>query len=573
MIQKVIKIKNLHNLAVIIVMPITILISFLLGALALRSFMPQLAYGIKLPLPFEDAAMTFRYAENLANGFGIVWNSSDPPSVSDGNTDLGFVLILFPLAKLGISVVNSALLANMAALIGIGIIFYRLNLKFWKLPTYFLLITLSILGISEWSSIAGGFSSTIFGFILILVFYHTYSSFEVRNLINTSLTKNILLGLLIGCCGWWRPEGFILGPAVFLITLFLLKKSLLKNKFKDFLYKISIVATVYLTTLALWVMFRLLYFKNLFPTAGLNKFELKSLISIETFYNTCNSFIFFASSLFPFWFLIFVFAIIDSRREKIVQIILMLAFVSLLFSPFSLTLNWWGRHWLPMSPIVIAWTLTLLNFKLNKSNIAAFFRVLSFNKMIKKRILTVFVISIYICILFSVPFFSSIKNYGGIYFSMPFTTRMYDALNEYNSSKIRIATTEAGLIPLAMMKSRVLDTYVHNTRSIAENGPVALLPELNSLKPNLLIVHGPVPVKFFENKDCTSPYTRDWPKNWTAQTKILYDYAFSNNLRLIRSEETGVCDTWNVFVSNDLPISLITKIAAIPSWSKRLVPE
>ena len=42
----------------------------------------------------EDAAILFRYSENVANGFGIVWNSGDPPSVSDGNTDLGFLFIL-----------------------------------------------------------------------------------------------------------------------------------------------------------------------------------------------------------------------------------------------------------------------------------------------------------------------------------------------------------------------------------------------------------------------------------------------------------------------------------------------
>lgn len=553
-------------------MPITVLISYLLGGLALKIFVPQVAYEIRIPLPFEDAAMTFRYAENLANGFGIVWNSGDPPSVSDGNTDLGFLFMLYPLMKLGISAVNSALLVNMTALIGIGMVFYSLNQKFWKLQINFLLITLLILGISEWSSIAGGFSSAIFGFILVLVFYYTHSSFQVINLVDASLKKCFLGGLLIGSCGWWRPEGFILGPAVFFITLLLSHKSLFKSRIKNLLYKISIVSAAYLIVLVLWIIFRFLYFKNLFPTAGLNKFDIKSIATLDFIYNASNTFMYFSFSLFPFWVLVIILAIQDSKRKRIIKTILMLVFVSLLFSPFSLTLNWWGRHWLPMSPVVIAWTLTLLNLKLNKSNTVTFFRILSFNRIIKKRILRIFVILLYICVVFSVPFFAFIKNYGGIYFSMPFTTRMYEAIHDYDSSEIRIATTEAGLIPLAMMKSRVLDTYVHNTRSIAENGPVALLPELNSLKPNLLIVHGPVPVKFFEKNDCTQPYTRDWPKDWTAQTKILYDYAFSNNLRLIRSEETGVCDTWNVFVSNDLPFNLITKIAAIPSWSKMLVP-
>lgn len=81
---------------------------------------------------------------------------------------------------------------------------------------------------------------------------------------------------------------------------------------------------------------------------------------------------------------------------------------------------------------------------------------------------------------------------------------------------------------------------------------------LNSFK-SKNISQGTITKEFEKNQDCTSPNSRDWPKDWTAQTKILYDYAFRNNLKLISSEETGVCDTWNVFVSNDLPLSLVTK--------------
>jgi hypothetical protein len=39
--------------------------------------------------PAEDAAMLMRYADNLARGYGIVWNPGEPPV--DGGTDFLFL--------------------------------------------------------------------------------------------------------------------------------------------------------------------------------------------------------------------------------------------------------------------------------------------------------------------------------------------------------------------------------------------------------------------------------------------------------------------------------------------------
>jgi hypothetical protein len=55
--------------------------------------------------PFEDAAMIMRYAQNLANGYGIVWNIGEPPV--DGATDFLFMVASAALIKFGFTVGQS----------------------------------------------------------------------------------------------------------------------------------------------------------------------------------------------------------------------------------------------------------------------------------------------------------------------------------------------------------------------------------------------------------------------------------------------------------------------------------
>ena len=97
-----------------------------------------------VPAPFEDAAMLFKYAENLAHGFGITWNPGQAPGLTDGATDLGFVLALAPLTYFGLSTVVAALLLNLAAVFGIGMLFGVLNNVLWHRPLW-LPVTLAAL--------------------------------------------------------------------------------------------------------------------------------------------------------------------------------------------------------------------------------------------------------------------------------------------------------------------------------------------------------------------------------------------------------------------------------------------
>ena len=116
------------------------------------------------PLPFEDAAMLFRYAENFAKGYGIVWNKGENPGTSDGATDLGFIFLLAPLIKMGLRGYQSALVLNVFSLFGLNLIIHRVytkHLKSFKFPFIFIIFVLALF---VWSPIIGGFSSSIFSF-------------------------------------------------------------------------------------------------------------------------------------------------------------------------------------------------------------------------------------------------------------------------------------------------------------------------------------------------------------------------------------------------------------------------
>ncbi|WP_319453456.1 MULTISPECIES: hypothetical protein [unclassified Mycobacterium] len=141
----------------------------------------------------------------------------------------------------------------------------------------------------------------------------------------------------------------------------------------------------------------------------------------------------------------------------------------------------------------------------------------------------------------------------GSYFESPFQTSVAAALKAVDTSRVRIATTEAGLIPLAVT-GPALDTYGHNNRNIARTHGRGLVDELNEFRPNVVALHGlpPEPVRL---DDC-SPQQRagvtKFPANWSQMVSELYDYAEQHGLALARISETSPCETWSLWLSDDV---------------------
>lgn len=65
--------------------------------------------------PAEDAAILFRYADNVAAGHGVVWNIGERPV--DGATDLGFMALLAGIRSFGVGTDTAALIVNSLAFV------------------------------------------------------------------------------------------------------------------------------------------------------------------------------------------------------------------------------------------------------------------------------------------------------------------------------------------------------------------------------------------------------------------------------------------------------------------------
>ena len=82
---------------------------------------------IRMRFPFDDTYITFRYAQNLAHGFGIVWN---PGSVhTEGYTNFLYMLLLTSFSALGCDLVSVAQIINVIAVIVSAIAIYRIGYR------------------------------------------------------------------------------------------------------------------------------------------------------------------------------------------------------------------------------------------------------------------------------------------------------------------------------------------------------------------------------------------------------------------------------------------------------------
>lgn len=518
---------------------------------------------VSLPAPFEDAAMLFRYAENLAAGHGVVWNAGDSPGASDGATDLLFVLVLGALIRLGMTSTAAALAVNLLAVFGIGYIIYAANKKVWHFPPVLLLpiITTSLLG-PTWSIIAGGFSGVIFGFLLSLTFVLTLTPLTKTKPLTRidSLKWGTVVGIISSAAGWWRPEGFLLAPLAVAAGLYAARRVRKGDGPIQGEIHFGLVhgSLVFASFVALWLAVRLLYFGALFPSAGKNKIARSN--PWETLFapfldpSARTTIAYYVTILAP---VLVVVMLIAARNKSLVlgfEVLFVIYVAAIVWEPFSLTFNWWGRVYWPLVPLslLILLTLTATTTRSKPVLLGGFRQPLS----------VLSVIGVLGTVLWSyavVPSFDTIFPTTGQYFESPFHTSVYRAMLPLDTSEVRVATTEAGLIPLAVKNGYALDTWVHNTRAISENGAAAIGPAIQEFAPNMLVAHGRRPHEFLGTEPCNGPFST----RWQAQVDIIYGYAIDNGFRLIKSFETAPCDTWNIFVSDAINPSLLDPLLRI----------
>lgn len=516
----------------------------------------QQGYGLLMPLPFEDAAMLFRYAENLASGYGIVWNEGDAPGDSDGATDFGFVLLLAPLITLGVNPPTAGLMINVTGLFAIGYLLTRMNREEWFLPTSVPLLLVALIALGVWSPIAGGFSSAAFGAILLSVLLT--SQWAMRNYRPEVLLHRdfVIVGIVAAAAGWWRPEGFLLTPFIFLLSAITPRNLWIFSTWRRFLALVLSGAAGFIVVFAGWITFRMTYFGYLTPTAGTNKLESAYWAVVNSFRTIEIVGFYYLIALLPILTAVLLVAILTARLITILLPLAVVAMAALLWTPFDLTFNWWGRIWWPLIPVLVAWIVTFV-VQVNATNGPPVS-----NRRIRLSGLAITGCGLLLLLVFPRP---STGEWPPEYERLPFHTTMYDALRPLDTTSLRVATTEAGLVPLAVDEGAALDTWVHNTRSIAEKGVAALPAELTAFHPNMIVVHGPTPIEFLGGETCTQ-----FDPDWTTQARILYAYALEANLSLVRVDKTGPCDTWSIFVSPTVSNEIVTAIDQARQWADRV---
>jgi hypothetical protein len=394
--------------------------------------------------------------------------------------------------------------------------------------------------------VTSGFSPPIFAFLLTLVLV---GGLYVASTLNYSTRNWIFLGILAGVVGWWRPEGFALGP---MIAVFAVLTSINWNKSKrSELPKISIYFVVgILIPVVAWILFRMIYFGHLLPSSGVMKSgNLNRVNLLETIQ-------YLSLTLLPI--LAIVIATSISRPNRIIVLLMALFALSVIWIPITLHLNWWNRmQW----PLVIPLALIAVATIATNNRV---YRDASGSLLLSR-------INVVAAILLSLVGITTLRTFSESeppYTSYQPHTAISSALQLIDTTDVRLATSEAGLVPLAI-SGPALDTYGFNNYAIASTEGVALGEQLDLLKPNVVIVNGRGPAEvadLFQDPSCNGRDLTSYSgAQWVAMTDTLLEYAQDNALKLIRSTETGACNAFSVFVSSAVTPEVVDALrAAVP---------
>jgi arabinofuranosyltransferase len=202
----------------------------------------------RLSYPIDDTFITFRYAENLANGFGLVWNPGGPPT--EGYTNFLYVLLLTPFASLDLLLVAQVI--NVIAVLLSAIYIFKLAsvISGERSHSIQLLAPLLYLALpATWANAFSGMETVVFGALLLVGFYyvwHCEASWRTLGygfLFLASLTRpeGALLAAIVGIVQFVREDsrktltslllGFVIPIAIYYVVKYIYFGYWLPNSF------------------------------------------------------------------------------------------------------------------------------------------------------------------------------------------------------------------------------------------------------------------------------------------------------------------------------------------------------
>lgn len=236
----------------------------------------------------DDAFIGFRYSENIANGYGAVFNIGEKPV--EGYSDFLWLLMGALFVKMGFSaMVASKYMGIFFSLINIPIL-YKLSLKVLNNKFYASLPPLLLSAVPAYAFWAISGMETVFYITLLMV---SVFLFLEKKYALSSLSF-VLLSLT-------RPEGAVVFAALSIFFLYMQKTAKQKTLSSGFIKWIMVFAALYVP----YFVWRFLYFGYPLPNSFYFKSGVSSLSSIWWAYN-------FLAYMLPFA----IFGVYSMIRQK-----------------------------------------------------------------------------------------------------------------------------------------------------------------------------------------------------------------------------------------------------------------
>lgn len=429
------------------------------------------------PYTMDDSYISFRYATNLANGYGLVFNANELPR-SEGITSPLYALVLsFGVGTFNLFVYSKfigllSVILSLITMINISKIFYREYNIFSKKTIKFLSIIPVLIYISDPYVIANAISGmeTALGTLLFLLFIYGY----LRVLLDTKETnsKAIILGCLAFLVPLVRPELTLAIISIFSLSIIFLPTELKKR----LLYSIL----VFIICGLIYFIWRYNYFELFLPLPFYIKQESTAIPGLSNVIGFISHYILlvllFVGS--------FIFTIRNKSKNhvKIFLIILAVLVIQIIYYLFIKHIMGFGfRYFQPIFPMTILVGVFLLPFLLNNKKAIT---------NVRNIIIMLFVLSILL-----VNIISSKKAFNT--FITWYTPGWYDSEIEYSNitrvfssleKKYSIALNDCGELPYYTMW-KTIDLAGLNNRNIAlGNSSKSSIKELKKSNVDLVIL-------------------------------------------------------------------------------------
>jgi arabinofuranosyltransferase len=467
-------------------------------------------------LPFEDAAILMRYAEHFANGHGIVWNIGEPPV--DGATDFLFMIAIGGFIKAGMSLeFATRLISFVSHTLTAEIVYLSLRRVFYA-PRLVALGTAIFLIIGPgFFYVVGYFGTTFFALFACISWWIALSI--IQN--GEDHRKSILFALASLITGLIRPEGVLLTGLMMLAIIFI-------KGWKDSRYTISYYFGVFLTLGGMYFLWRWQYFDYPLPNPYYKKGGGQIYIeSLKTSYvNTLK----FCLLLLPAFITGIPFR--KTFRKTVGFLIPIVGFATC-FILLSNDTNIQGRFQYVILPValMVCWPITQgIREWLSLSEEA--------NMNMRQRLF----FSLVALILFS----GVLKYQYDTWRFHPYCDGRYAVavmLSNYKDTGLRLATSEAGLLPL-YSQLRSLDTWGLNDQWIAHHGKITEAYLIN-FDPHIIMFHAYFsPIASSNRLD-----------EWNEMVMILNNYAKKNGYILAASFGGDPYETDYYYVHSSFPES------------------